>query len=767
MSQFHLFIIKGVVQGVGFRPFVYREAVKRNLKGFVKNTPQGVEILADDKAAVFEILKNLPPLAKVEHVEVQAPSISLESREMYETFRIAFSSNDLVNLEGAKIPADTATCDNCVTELLDPKNRRHGYFFISCTNCGPRFSIAEKIPFDRKNTSLKDFNLCKKCDQEYGDPMNCRFHAQTTACDNCGPQLEFYEKGEKLDTNPLLHTIELLQKNEIVSIKGVGGFFLTCVANASNTQKLRVILKRPKKPFALMVKDLEMAEKLCKISAKEKELLLSKERPIVLCETPSNSPLTRGGPNRLSENDRLGIMLPYSGLHHLLFEKIDQPLIVTSANMPGFPIPLNREDQDWDFILDYNRAITNFSDDSIFKVIEQQSLLIRRSRGFVPQTIEIPQNYQTYVGDILAVGTEMKNVFAFKKGNQITLSPHLGNMEGLENFENFKITLDRFLKLTQANPQMILCDANPEFQISAFAKMYAEEKNIKCIPVQHHLAHVFSVALEHDLTNFCGIAADGTGYGEDGKVWGGEVFRNNKRVGHLEYQKLVGGDAANKEPIRFLVGILEKFMDLEKIPDLLRSNPLNPPFQGDLFRDKSIKVFYQQAQQNFNCIETSSCGRVLDAAAILLGFGDKNHYEGYLAEMLEAGVQKGDHKNPLNPPYQGDLLFDPVIEKQGDQYILMTTPLFEFLVKNLDINPREKLAYLVLKYLALGLYEIYEKSSGEKKMDLVFSGGCVYSSVMSKILISKGVKLNKNVPAGDGGISVGQIGYFLHFSTIS
>jgi len=780
-NKFFLFKISGVVQGVGFRPFFYREARKKELKGYIKNTGVGVEVLADNKEVVLAILKNLPPLAKIEKLEIleKNSEIFVESGLEFQDFKILFSENKKSE-EGAQIPADTSICEDCVEELLNPKNRRYQYFFISCTNCGPRYSIAERIPFDRENTSLKDFILCKNCEKEYKDPENRRFHAQTTACSDCGPKLEFYKDGEIQKVDPLLETIDLLKKNEILSIKGIGGFFLTCMATEKNIQKLRKTLNRPRKPLAIMVKNLEMAGRFCEISEKEKEVLLSKERAIVLLK---KSPLIKGldGSDFLSRNNRIGIMLPYTGIHHMLFEKINQPLIITSANMPGIPIPTKREAQNWKYILDYNREITNFSDDSIIKVIEENPLLIRRSRGFVPNTIKIPENFCNFKKDILAVGTEMKNTFCLKKGNQIIFSPHIGNTGNLENFENFKKTLEKFLKLTKAQPKIILCDKNPSFQISDFAKKYAQEKGLKLVEAQHHISHVFSVALEHNLENFIGISADGTGWGEDEKVWGGEVFRVNfqnkvrdlqkiepikpglrsniQRIGHLEYQKLVGGDIANKQPVRFLVGILEKFMDIEAIENILcRDTP-----RRVRFKKENIKVFQKQAQQNFNCIETSSCGRILDAVSILLGFGEENFYEGYLAEMLESGTSTYLQSPPLNPHRQGDLkdFLEPIIEKQNGQYILKTTELFKFLIENLEKIPKEDLAQFSMLYLAKGLYEIARRGKALSNIPVVFSGGCAHSSIMTKYFLSKGIKINQNIPAGDGGISAGQIGYFL------
>ncbi len=731
--SYYLFKITGVVQGVGFRPFIYREAVANNVYGYVKNTSEGVEILANNKEKISKILENLPPLAMVSSIKIEKVRTPIRT---FDDFEIKFSEKS-TKIKNAKIPADTTICDDCVSELLDGNNnRRYKYFFISCTNCGPRYSLSKSLPFDRETTSLKDFKLCEECQEEYENPIDRRFHAQTIACPKCGPKLSFYEKGKQIETNPLDKTIDLIKKGEIVSVKGIGGFSLFSLADRQTTEKLRKTLKRPYKPFAIMVRNLEMAKKFVEISDKEAEVLEGKERPIVLCKKKSEKF------SHLSKNNRLGIILPYTALHHLFFEEIDQPMIITSANMPNMPIPTTKEEQSWQYILDYNREITNFSDDSIVKVIAGNPLLIRRSRGLVPNEISLPSNYQNHKEDILAVGGEMKNTFCINKENSLLLSPHLGNTAKLENFNNFKVTLNKFIATSNAKPKIILSDSHLEFNTSLWAKKYAKEQNIKHIEVQHHLAHGASVALEHNVTNTFSIVGDGLGWGSDECIWGGEVFFNQKRIGHLEYQKLVGGDIANKEPVRFLVGILEKFMNKKEIYEILSN-----------FKSSDLNIFHTLAKENFNCIKTSSCGRILDGASILLGLGKENYYEGYLAEMLESG-------SCLDEKY---LFLEPIIKKQNDKYILKTTELFEFLVKNLDKISKDKLASFVQLYLAKGFLEIIDKYkltiNSKKDLPITWSGGCAYNKTMTTYLLSKGVKINKNIPAGDGGISVGQVAY--------
>ena len=493
----------------------------------------------------------------------------------------------------------------------------------------------------------------------------------------------------------------------------------------------------------------------------------------------------------ISENDRLGFILPYAPLHYLLFEYLDAPIIFTSSNMPGMPITIKKEEQFVKHILDYNREIVNFSDDSIVKVIGDLPLLIRRSRGYVPEEINVPGKYQTFEDDILAVGGEMKNTFCLKRGNCLLLSQELGNTFHLENFENYKQTLNSFLKFTGRDPKVVLCDKNPEFNTHRFAKEFAKEKGIECHEVQHHKAHVFSVALEHGLDDFIGIAADGMGMGEDGNVWGGEVFHCGRRIGKLEDQVLVGGDMANKEPVRMLVGILSKFLSVGEIQKLLCVRELNiyQHIEGEAssFRRREdlsiksknhfslhqIKSFINQKEQNFNCIASSSCGRILDCVAVLLGVCDKNDYEGRGGQMLEQLSVSPFDKLPFGKlrVYDSEQLtvkkirnrvmfgIEPLIENQEDIFVLNTTFLFKYLVENMGKVSREELAFNAQLYLAKGFLEMAKKYNSD--LPVVWSGGCAYNTIMTSFLVDNGVLVNREVPCGDGGISMGQVAYFL------
>ncbi len=712
------------MQGVGFRPFIFNKAKEFNLKGYVRNTQNGVEIVCNNKEKIFEILKNPPTLSNIEKIEIN----EFETNDKFLDFKIIESE---INDSYSPIPADLNLCKDCLDEMLSEKDIRYNYFFVSCTNCGPRYSIINSTPYDRKKTTLNTFKMCKLCKDEYEDPKNRRYHAQTLACSLCGPKLKLLKDQKEIVCDDVIKEVcELLKKNEVVAIKGLGGFHLACSIKDDAVIKLKKVTNRFHKPFAIMTKDVVMAKKYVNITKKEEEFLISKERPIVLLEKKDFTNL-----KEISELSSLGVMLPYTGIHYLIFKELNFPIVLTSSNMPSHPITTKVCEQFVSYVLDYNREIANSVDDSIVKIVENENLIVRRSRGYAPNEIKIPSNYVEYENDILAVGAELKNTFCIKKGDKLIVSEHIGNTYNLENFENFKTRVERLVEFIKSFPKVVLRDLNSGFNTSQFANNYSLEKGVQLEEIQHHIAHAFSVAFEYNLADFLAIVCDGTGLGDDDKVWGGEIFHNDKRIGHLEYQSLVGADAANKEPIRVLVGILSKFMSLESIEKLLGSN-------------LEVRTYFEQKRQNFNCIETSSAGRVLDSVSILLGFCDKNYYEGRGAMLLESNSSK-----------KVKLFFEPIIEKQNDLFVLMTTPLFEFIAKNLNIIPKDELARFAQIYIAKGMYQIAKKY--DKNLEIVFSGGVAYNSIITSFMIKNNVLLNKKVPCGDGGISLGQIAYFL------
>ncbi len=735
--------IKGIVHGVGFRPFIYRECVKRNLNGYVKNTGDGVEVVVDDDIEIFtKILKGkIPPLARIESYEIS----ELNDNNKFKGFKILESSES----EGISfVPADGFLCEDCLRELRDKENYRYNYFFITCTNCGPRFTILEKTPYDRVNTSMRDFEMCETCKKAYENPLNRRYHAQTIACRNCGPKLEIYIKNpdgnfEKIYTgegNEIEETAKLIKKGNIVAIKGIGGFHIACLTSASTVTTIRKFEKdRERKPFALIVRDIEMAKKFAVINETEENLLKSKARPIVILQKKDKTEL-----NVVSNLDTIGIMLPYTALHFLLYDYIDEPLIMTSSNKPGLPITTDLHQQFANVILNHNRKILNPLDDSVLKVINNIPLFIRRSRGYVPEPIKIFGNDKNKYDNIemLAFGAEMMNTFCIHKNGFAIPSGYIGDTKNYEIYEYFKENLEKFLNFASLRSEILICDLHPSYNTSTYAEELSKNLNLKLIKVQHHLAHVYSVAGENELENFVGIACDGTGYGSDGKIWGGEIFdcgKEDKQLGSLEKHVMLGGDSAAIEPQKMLLGILCKFLSEREINDVMKK----------FYSTTEIDLLYKQYANKFNCAETTSCGRILDAASALLKFCTKRTYDGEPAMKLEAN--SGNEGYCLKPKIE--------YNTKEQKYILKTTPLFEFLLENTN-KDKGKLAYTVQEYIADGMFEIAKKFKTDKK-EIVFSGGCAYNRIMTSFLTKNGVLVNQKVPAGDGGISFGQIYYAL------
>jgi len=709
--QFYMykFTVRGVVQGVGFRPYIYNACVKAGLKGYAQNIGDGVIVEVSDKEKFIEILKNVPPLARVDSFEIK------ETKGKFTNFVIKQSKGSGF----AEVPPDLFLCSDCLSELKDSGNRRHNYFFTTCTNCGPRFSMTKKSPYDRKTTSMKEFKMCSECETEYTDPKNRRYHAQTIACHNCGPKLSFYKKGNlvtgKTQNELIEFTAQLIQRGEIVAIKGVGGFHLACGISSKATKKLRVITGRPNKPFAVMCRDLKMVKSIGEPGKKQMQLLESTARPIVLVK--KTNPLTG-----VTELDTVGVMLPYTALHFLIFDYLSEPIVMTSSNFSDEPISTKREQQITDYVLDHNRVIENAVDDSVMSVVAGKQFFLRRSRGFVPRSIPINAGSR----QVLALGAEMNNSFCVYKDGKAILSQFLGDTSNEAAFAHYIKTLNKFLEFTKTKPDVVLADLHPEYNTSRFAESIASRYGAELKRVQHHAAHGFSVAAENNLNEFSAIVCDGLGFGADGTLWGGEVFDESKRIGHLEEQFQLGGDSAAIFPGKMLFSVLRKFLSFKETRELVQN-----------FKENELSVLEKQLSEQFNCIETTSCGRILDSASVLLGFCQERTYDGRPAMLLEA-----NSSTPLE--------LKPVVEKN----ILKTTPLFEFLVANLDKDKR-KLAATVQQYLAEGLYSIAEKT----KKQAVFSGGCAYNKIMSEFLIGKGVLVNEKVPSGDGGISFGQLAF--------
>lgn len=728
--------VNGIVQGVGFRPFVYRIASLLHLKGYVLNMGDaGVEIEVEgEEKKIYEFIELLkekkPPLAKIDEIKVE-----LGKEKGYIKFEIR-KSVDRIEEGVSIIPPDIAICDECIEDMKN-QERRHNYFFTTCTNCGPRYTIIKKLPYDRQNTTMDEFEMCTECFKEYTNPLDRRYHAQTIACKNCGPKI-FLKSGEKIveGENGIKRAIDFLKKGKIVAVKGIGGYHLACIADekGESVKRIREMLGRPQKPFALMAKNIEMVKEISFVNKKEEEILKTHVRPIVLLEKKIELPYVAPGLHNY------GIMLPYTGLHLLLFEEIDMPLVMTSANLPGKPIIYNEEEIEKigaDAILFYNRKIHQRCDDSISRIIGNETLLIRRSRGYVPSGIKVEGKTHAIIG----VGAE-ENVSAciLNKGYAF-LSQYIGHVNKIETFEFFKETLEHMKNLIKVNFEAIACDLHPSFLTTKYAEEISLEKELPLFRIQHHHAHIAKAMAEYNLKESIGIAIDGMGYGEDGNIWGGEILYCSideyKRIGHLEYHKMPGGDLATKYPLRMLAGIMGN-----KAYEFLYERKKFFPHG-----EKEIEVVMKMAKGS--SIKTSSCGRLLDAISALLDICHLMNYEGEPAMKLESVARKGRDILEIEPLIKNDVIY--------------TKNMVEEIFENIN-ERKENLAYSAEEYIAKSLAQMaIEKAEEEGIKNIVIAGGCAYNEHINlrirKMVESSSLNffVNSRVPCGDGGISFGQV----------
>jgi hydrogenase maturation protein HypF len=607
--------IRGTVQGVGFRPFVYNLANRLNISGFVRNTESGVEIEAEapDVAPFLSALQtDAPALARIAEIEINDLEITNITG-----FRILESAPPVG--EFALVPPDVATCTDCLRDFTQPDNRRFLYPFTNCTNCGPRYTIIRDVPYDRPATTMSGFRMCPACEAEYHDPADRRFHAQPNACPTCGPQI----------SAPLSEVRGWLRAGLIVAIKGLGGYHLACDAcNDAAVRLLRERKRRGDKPFAIMAPTVEAIESFCEVSHSERSLLESIRRPIVLLRRRAHSNLS---PAIAPGNRHLGVMLPYTPLHHLLFSETEfTALVMTSGNLSEEPI-VSREDELprleplADRFLTHNRPIQTRLDDSVARVFRGYPMVLRRSRGYAP----VPVDLGSPVRDLLAVGGELKNTFCLTTGHYAILSQHIGDLENYETLEFFRETLDHMRRFFRVRPEAVAHDLHPGY----LSTRAALEMDLPVIGVQHHHAHIASCMAEHHLNGkVIGVAFDGTGYGLDGAVWGGEVLVADsaefERRWHLRYVPMAGGDAAVREPWR---------MALAYLRDAGVSAPLAVP-------EKRLRIVETMLERGVQTVPTSSCGRLFDAVSAILGVCLESRYEAQAAIELESAA--GDEDAP-------------------------------------------------------------------------------------------------------------------------
>ncbi len=744
--------VTGIIQGVGFRPFIYRTAVKNGLKGYVRNMGDaGVEILLEgEENAINNFLKDLreknPPLAQIHEIITR----KLEGENQYASFTIEKSSEES-ELYGSVIPPDVAICDECLKELREKGNPRYEYFFITCTDCGPRYTIIERLPYDRENTTMRDFPMCSFCRKEYEDPLNRRFHAQTVACPKCGPKVYLTTcKGELVSTNdPIRETGKLLAEGFIVAIKGYGGFHVAAATTKDEPLiRLRKAKHRRQKPFAIMARSLEAVQSFTEVSPKEAELLTSHTRPIVLLKKNSKyylSDLIAPGLHNV------GVMLPYTGLHYMLFDEVDEPaFVMTSANPPNQPIV--KDDYEAlktlggivDYFLFHNRRIAHRCDDSVVRVHGEKTVFIRRSRGYAPAPIMLREKAKKCV---LALGGELNNTACVLLGNKAFISQHIGDVENIETRDFLENAAKHLIRLTNSNVDAVACDLHPKFTTTKLAQDLAEENGWQLFQVQHHYAHIAALMAEHGISEIVGICCDGYGYGVDGEAWGGEIIlglRDSmefKRLAHLEKQRMIGGDLATSYPLRMAAGILHKKVDVE---DLLMQNKGHFPHG-----EKEVQLILQQLKAGHGTVKTTSCGRILDAVAAVLGVCYERTCEGEPAMKLESTAMKGKDALKLKPIIEGDTL--------------NTTELLLEVFENRERYGIHDLAFSAHVYLAKGLAELAIEKALENSVKVVgFSGGVACNEILARIMRETVEAANlkffvhEAVPPGDGGLSFGQ-----------
>ena len=747
--------VSGIVQGVGFRPFVYSLAKKYSLKGFILNNTLGVKIEVEGerkkiKSFLSEIKTSAPPLAVIQRINYEelAPL-------GYATFEIKKSRKGKEGL--VPISPDISTCHDCLRELLDPEDRRFAYPFINCTNCGPRFTIIQDIPYDRSHTTMKVFRMCPDCQVEFEDPSNRRFHAQPNACPVCGPQVSLFDaEGRKVEVaDPIKEAADRLKRGCVVAVKGLGGFHLACDATSHEAvATLRKRKYREDKPFALIAPDVEMIRKFCQVNQDEKNLLFSSRRPIVLLRKKEETP-PLAAEEIAPQSKFLGFMLPYAPLHHLLLKEIDLPLVMTSGNVSDEPIVYGNEEalarlgEIADYFLMHNRDIQMRCDDSVLRVFQGKELPLRRSRGYAPQPIKVKLFFNE---PILAVGGQLKNTFCLARGDQAIISHHIGDLENLSALISFEEGIKHFLKLFHTHPKILACDLHPDYLSTKFAEDYIQKlgREASLIRVQHHHAHIASLMADRGIEGkVIGVSLDGAGMGDDGRIWGGEFlvadYLSFTRLGHLKELPLPGAEEAIKKPWRMALSHLKGAFGEDGLELALKHlKKVNP--DKILMVDKLI-------EKRINAPLTSSVGRLFDAVSSLIGIRNEINYEGQAAMELEMAC---DDKEKKSYPFN--------ILKEGEKFIVDPGPTIRSVVTDLGKGERrDAIAARFHNSLALIILQscrLIRERTGLNRVAL--SGGVFQNMYLLQrvfpLLESANFQVytHNQVPPNDGGISLGQ-----------
>jgi len=746
-------LVRGIVQGVGFRPYVFSLARRRALTGRVFNNTTGVLIDVEGDASavegfINELKSNPPPLALIESIE-QSPNLDLAN---YPDFLIVESeaSGEMF----MPISADISTCADCLREMFDPQNRRYRYPFINCTACGPRFTIIEDIPYDREKTTMRDFEMCDACRAEYENPLDRRFHAEPTACAACGPSLSLTDANRReilLDSTSEDETISrarlLLSSGKILAIKGIGGFHLACDAlNTEAVERLRHRKYREDKPFALMANSVEVVSDYCFVSQTEAALLASERRPIVLLKKRHGANI----PEAVAPNVKtLGFMLPYTPLHYLLLENSDRPLVMTSGNVSDEPISYDDVDARErlggiaDYFLLHDRRIHMRTDDSVARIHNGQEMILRRSRGYAPAPVRTSFKSGR---EILACGAELKNTFCLTRDHYAFVSHHIGDLENQETLRSFEQGIEHFKRLFHLQPDVVVHDLHPEYLSTKYA--LSLDDSLTKVGVQHHHAHIASCMADNRIEGeVIGVAMDGLGFGTDGRMWGGEFFVANfveaERVAHLDYVPMPGGAKAIREPWRMAAVYLHRALG----DDFLK---LKIPFTENMDA-RAWATLRRMAMSGTNSPETSSMGRLFDALASLLNLKHSVNYEGQAAIELEAIADQH-----CTQSYE--------FEVTPDNHLIKAEAVIRRAVEDLveGVSPQEVSAKFHLGVARL-IAEIARRVRDERRYNRVVLSGGVFQNMLlleatRRILKQDGFEVftHNRVPPNDGGISFGQ-----------
>ena len=811
-------LVEGIVQGVGFRPFVYRIATEASLNGYVRNLGNVVEIIVqgshqDMEEFLFNLQNKLPPIAKINNIETRDLKEEDEKFSSYTDFTIKESADDFAGT--SVIPPDVAICDNCLEEINDPQNRRYKYPFNACTDCGPRFTVIENVPYDRDNTTMEDFPLCDECEIEYTNPLDRRYHAEAACCEDCGPSLKLLkntggdgDSAIEIDCeDPLKETARLLDEGKILAIKGIGGTHLVANVKIKETvDLLRQRLGRKSQAFAVMSPDIETIKTFAVMSKEEEKTLKSKERPIVILKKSEDYDFADSVSPDLHN---IGVMLPYAPLHHLLFNETDTPAyIMTSANVPGEPMMITNEEivknlfKIADYYLVHNRRILNRCDDSVVRFRNDELAFIRRSRGYTPEPYDLSGKY-TYLNEefdnlnILALGPELDVTFTIIKNSKAYVSQHIGNTNKYRTYQFLKEAIEHMMQITKTDSfDLIACDMHPQFFTTQLAKEYAEKYDCPLIQVQHHHAHGVSLINDHVLNKtdleektsaemeisqdyeksellenpgeMIIIASDGVGYGDDGGAWGGEILytdiKSYKRMASLMPQKMPGGDLCTKYPARMLAAILsnpnsdyerDKYGE-ENVQELMERNYLDAFPHGKM----EIASLFKQIERNLNVGINTSTGRCLDSIAAALNICHERSYEGEAPMKLESAAfnyLKMNDSDKLND-------YPIIIKDHDDRRVLDTTAILRYVIDKLEEGEDiGRIAAAGQEAVSIGLAKIAIEAARDCGIDTVgVTGGTFYNEAITAhikdCIENAGLKFiqHTNSCPGDGSVSLGQ-----------